>query len=124
MHTVGPAPELEVKIRVLAAQALDLLEQRRLRLGRDAAERPLQRPPQVHQRGLQLGGDPLARLGRELGRAREHELHAEQPLDHALVHVAREVDPLLQLARAGALPVVATRASVASAAVLPSVHSR
>ena len=57
--TFGPAAEREVKIRVLAAQALDLLEQGRLRLGRRAAERALQRPPQVHERRLELGGDPL-----------------------------------------------------------------
>ena len=35
--------------------------------------------------------------------ARDDQQHAEQPLDHALVHLAREVDPLLQLARASLL---------------------
>ena len=60
----------------------------------------------------------------ELRLDRERQLHAEQPLDHALVDLAREVDALLQLPRA--LPAGRSRRGrpSASAAILPSVHSR
>ena len=66
--------------------------------GAGAAERALERAAQVEQRGLQLGADALAGGRAELGLAGEHELDAEQALDHRLVHLAREVHPLLQLA--------------------------
>ena len=82
-------------------QALDLLGERRLASrgalrpsGRCSARR------RSRSAGLQLDGDPLARLARQLRVAREREQDAEQPLDHALVHLAGEVDALLQLARA------------------------
>ncbi len=71
--------------------------------GREPAERALERAAQVEERGLQLRADPLARGGAELGLAGEHELDAEQALDHRLVHLAREVHPLLQLAGLGLL---------------------
>jgi hypothetical protein len=88
---------------VLSPEALDLLEQGRLGLGRRAAERALERAPQVLQRGLELGADALPRRRAELRLAGEHELDAEQALDHGLVHLAREVHPLLQLAGLGLL---------------------
>ena len=51
----------------------------------------------------------------------EHERDAEQPLDHSLVDLAREVDPG-RSRRARSCWLVAIRALAASAAVLPSVH--
>ena len=68
---------------------------------------------QVAQRGLQLGADALARLARSSSAsARERQRHAEQPLDHALVDLAREVDALLQLrARAACWSVASARAA-------------
>jgi hypothetical protein len=112
-----------MQVAVLAAEPLDLLQQRRVGLGREPAERALERAAQVEQRGLQLGADPLARRGRELGLAGEDELDPEQPLDHRLMHLAREVHALLQLAGLRLL-VGGQAAKAASAAVLPSVHSR
>src|SRR3954468_15821037 len=52
----------QLQVAVLAPQALDLLEQGRVGLRRLAAERALQRPSEVEERGLQLGAD--ARAGR------------------------------------------------------------
>ena len=74
-----------------------------LGLRRLARQRALQGAAQVEQRGLQLGRDPLARGRAQLDLAGEHELDPEQALDHGLVHLAREVHPLLQLAGLGLL---------------------
>ena len=98
-----PSRSVRCRSRCSRPQPLDLLQQRGLRLGGGAAERALQRAAQVLQRGLQLRADALARGGAELGLAGEHELDAEQALDHRLVDLAREVHPLLQLARLGLL---------------------
>ena len=92
---------------------------------RDAAERALQRAPQVdaarpaarRRSRSRASGDSSAWLEND-------ELDAEQALDHALVDLAREVDALLQLARAAPAGWSRGARASASAAVLPSVHSR
>src|SRR4051812_24422824 len=102
-HALGPGPEREMQVAVLAPQPLDLLQQGRLRLRRLAAERALERSAQVEERGLQLGADALARGGAQLRLAGEDELDPEEALDDGLVDLAREVHALLQLARLGLL---------------------
>ena len=113
------------RARVGLAQPLDLLLQRRRPSratmrpsGRCSARRRSRSP------ACSSTGHALARLARQRRVARDDEQHAEQPLDHALVHLAREVDPLLQLARAA--PAGTSRGAPPRRAptVLPSVHSR
>src|SRR5690349_2662289 len=100
---LGAGPEHEPEVAVLLLQARDLFQQRRVRLGRAAAERSLQGPAEVEQRGLQLGSDALAGFGTQLRLAGEHELDPEQALDHGFVDLTREVHPFLQLAGLGLL---------------------
>ena len=85
---------------MLGGEALDLRRQRRPGRTRGATERALQRGAQVDQRGLHLLG-ARSRAPASSGRRRgEHERDAEEPLHDAVVDVAREVDALLELARA------------------------
>src|SRR6185437_6080167 len=81
-----------------ARQALDLGAERRLGGTRRAAERALERRPQVRERRLGLLGAALARRGRQLAVAVERHRDAEQPLDDTLVQLAGKVNALLQLA--------------------------
>ena len=68
-------------------------------LGRERRERPLERAAQVGERLLHLDPAALALrlVERLLGAQRER--HAEQPLEHALVDLARQLEPLGQAPR-------------------------
>ena len=61
-------------------------------------QRARERGAQLGERHLHLGGAAALAVGVERLLAREHERDPEQPLHDALVDLAREVDPLLQLA--------------------------
>ena len=83
-----------------SADAFELGRERRAGLGRQRRERPLERAAQVAQRLLHLDPAALA-LGtvqRLLGAERERD--PEQALEHALVDLAREVEPLAERASA------------------------
>ena len=96
---LGAASSASPRSRVLAAQPVDLLERASCCVSRrERPERALERARAGRP------ARPAARramrsraLGAQLGLARERERHAEQPLDDALVDLAREVDALLQL---------------------------
>ena len=95
--------ERHAQVGVHARQALDLGHERRLGRARGAAERALNRRAQIGQRLLHLGRAAQAGLGGQVALAVERHRDPEQPLDHALVDLAGQVDPLLELARPLAL---------------------
>ena len=64
-----------------------------------ASERALDRLAQLAERRLDLAGAARSHLLGQVAGAVERHRDPEQSLDHALVHLAREVDPLAQLAR-------------------------
>ena len=80
-------------------EPLDLLCESRLCRARRPAQRPLQGRAQVHQRRLRLDGAALARVTGQVAVAVKRHRDAEQALDHALVDLACQIDPLLELAR-------------------------
>ena len=78
-------------------QPVDLGQQRRAGRARDPPERALQRAAKIAERRLRLGRAPSPGVGRQVALAVKRHRDAEQALDHALVDLAREVDPLLKL---------------------------
>ena len=78
-------------------QPFDLGQERRLRVARPATERALERRAQVGQSNLSLRRAPLARRRGQIAIAVQRHRDAEQALDHALVNLAREIDPVLEL---------------------------
>ena len=84
---------------MLAGKALDLGHERRLGRPRRAPERALERRPQVRQRLLGLDRAALPRFGGQVALAVQRHRDPEQALDHALVDLAGQVDPMLELPR-------------------------
>ena len=82
-----------------AGKPLHLLPQRRLRRPWCAPQRTLEGAPQVRERKLRLACAALAGQRREIALAVQRHRDAEQPLDHALVDLPRQIDPLLELHR-------------------------
>ena len=82
---------------MFVSQPSDLFAQRRLRLWQRAAKRPLNRAAKLAERLLQLLGTAAPRLLVERLVTGERERDAEQTLDDALVQLARQVDPRLEL---------------------------
>ncbi len=81
----------------LAAEPFELLGERRHRVPRQRSERPLERAAQLADRLLGLRAAALALLAAQvLGRA-ERERDPEHPLEHALVDLAGELEPLGQV---------------------------
>ena len=68
-----------------------------VRPGRESA---LERRAQIRERVAHLGAAALPVRRRERDLRAEHERHAEQPVHHALVHLARELDALVEAPRA------------------------
>jgi hypothetical protein len=99
-HAGDRALDADAEVRVLDAQPVELGRERRVRRRRRAPERALQRRAQLAERGAHLDRAARPCLGaqRLLGRQRQRD--AEQALHDAVVDVAREVDALLELARA------------------------
>ena len=81
-----------------AGKPLHLGQQRRLGRLRRPPERALQRARGARDSAACVSrGTARPRVGRQVAVAVERHRHPEQALDHALVHLPREVDPLLQL---------------------------
>ena len=99
-HARDLALDADAEVGVLGAQALELGGERRAGRRRRAPERALQRGAQLAERGAHLGRAARPRLGAQRLLGGQRERHAEQALDDAVVDVAREVDALLELARA------------------------
>ena len=95
LHALLPV-ELERQVLVVAAEPGELLAQGRAGVERRRRQRPRERVAQVRERAVQLLGAAAARLLAQLVLRAEHERDAEQPLDHALVQLAREVDARLE----------------------------
>src|SRR3954452_8224478 len=97
------AARLDIHRRVGQGQTVNLLSERRGRGTRCATERLLDQVLQLAERLLDLGGGTLALLQREVAFGIERQRDAEQALHDAVVHLARHVDAVLQLASALAL---------------------
>ena len=78
---------------------LELFGERDRRRSRGVPERALQRGAQVAERGLHLKRTARLGLGVQQLLTRQRERYAEQALHDALVDLAGEIDPLLQLSR-------------------------
>ena len=97
LHPVLPV-ELERQVLVVAAEPGELPAQRRAGVEARRRERSRERVAEVGEGGMHLARAALARLvGQRVLRA-EHQRDAEQPLHHALVQLARQVDARLKQA--------------------------
>ena len=79
-------------------QPLELFGQSRLGLERERGQGPFERAPEVADRLLHLDPAALA-LGRIQGLlGAQRQRYPEQPLEHALVNLARQIEPLAEAA--------------------------